>query len=105
MSDHKHDHDHCEHDAEEFDTIVLTDDEGNDHEFLHLDTLELEGSTYFVLMPMSGEDTDDEDAEEAIILKLGKDANGGEMLLDIEDDEEWEKVADAWECLVESEED
>ena len=27
------------------------------------------------------------------------------MLLDIEDDEEWEKVADAWENLVESEED
>jgi len=26
------------------------------------------------------------------------------MLLDIEDDEEWEKVADAWENLVESEE-
>ncbi|MCQ2027265.1 DUF1292 domain-containing protein, partial [Clostridium butyricum] len=102
--DHDHDHDH-EHDAEEFDTVVLTDDEGKDHEFLHLDTLEVDGSTYFVLMPISEEDSEDEDADEAIILKLGKDDEGGEMLLDIEDDEEWEKVADAWENLVESEED
>lgn len=100
MTDHPHNHD--EHDVEEFDTVILTDDEGKDHEFLHLDTLELDGSTYFVLMPIS-EDESEED--EAIILKLGKDAEGGEMLLDIEDDEEWEKVADAWENLVDSEED
>ncbi|HWQ40486.1 MAG TPA: DUF1292 domain-containing protein [Desulfosporosinus sp.] len=106
MTENPHDHNHDEHDAEEFDTVVLTDDEGKDHEFLHLDTLEIEGSTYFVLMPISEEESEDEDeeAEEAIILKLGKDAEGGEMLLDIEDDEEWEKVADAWENLVESEE-
>lgn len=97
---HHHDHDHEEHDAEEFDTVVLTDDEGKDHEFLDLDTLELEGSTYFLLMPISEEKSEDE----AIILKLGKDAEGGEMLLDIEDDGEWKKVADAWENLVESEE-
>jgi len=57
------------------------------------------------LMPISEDESEDEEAEEAIILKLGKDAEGGEMLLDIEDDEEWEKVADAWENLVESEDD
>ena len=101
---HHHDHDHEEHDAEEFDTVVLTDDEGKDHEFLDLDTLELEGSTYFLLMPISEEKSEDEDADEAIILKLAKDVEGGEMLLDIEDDGEWKKVADAWENLVESEE-
>lgn len=102
MAEHTHDHD--EQDFEEFDTVVLTDDEGKEHEFLHLDTLEVDGSTYFVLMPASEEDVEDEEAEEAIILKLEKDADGGEMLLDIEDDEEWEKVADAWESLVEAEE-
>lgn len=105
MTEKPHDHDQDEQDTEEFDTIVLTDDEGKDHEFLHLDTLEIEGSTYFVLMPISEDESEDEEADEAIILKLGKDAEGGEMLLDIEDDEEWEKVADAWENLVESEDD
>lgn len=108
-NDHKHDY--ClEQDFEEFDTIILTDDEGQDHEFLHIDTLDVEGSTYFVLMPISEGDEEsesesesqsesDEDADEAIILKLGKDDQGNDMLLDIEDDEEWEKVADAWENM------
>ena len=104
MTEHKCNHgcDH-DHDSEEFDTIILTDDDGLDHEFLHLDTLELEGSTYFVLMPIveGEEESEDEDADEAIILKLGKDDEGNEMLLDIEDDDEWEKVADAWENMEE----
>jgi uncharacterized protein YrzB (UPF0473 family) len=83
-------------DEEVFDVIVLNDDEGNENEFMHLATLEVEGSTYFVLLPVE-ETEDDEEEAEAIILKLGKDENGEDMLMDIEDDEEWEKVADAWE--------
>ncbi|AFV01436.1 MAG: DUF1292 domain-containing protein [Dehalobacter sp. 4CP] len=83
-------------DEEVFDVIVLNDDEGNENEFMHLATLEVEGSTYFVLLPVEETEEDEEEAE-AIILKLGKDENGEDMLMDIEDDEEWEKVADAWE--------
>ncbi len=81
---------------EAFDIVVLNDDEGNEHEFMHLATVEVEGNTYFVLLPVE-ETEDDDDEAEAIILKLGKDENGEDMLMDIEDDEEWEKVADAWE--------
>ncbi|NLI91819.1 MAG: DUF1292 domain-containing protein [Peptococcaceae bacterium] len=85
---------------EAFDIVVLNDDEGNEHEFMHLATVEVEGNTYFVLLPV--EETEDEDEEaEAIILKVGKDENGEDMLMDIEDDEEWEKVADAWEEMEE----
>jgi len=109
MSDHHDDHDHeHDHEVEEMDTVILTDEDGNEHEFLHLDTLEVEGSTYFILMPMVGETEDgetdeeaDEEADEAVIFKLGHDAEGNEMLLDIEDDEEWEKVADVWEAMDE----
>lgn len=81
---------------ETFDVVVLNDDEGNEHEFMHLGTVEVDGSTYFVLLPVEETEEDNEEAE-AIILKLGKDENGEDMLFDIEDDEEWEKVADAWE--------
>jgi len=81
---------------EAFDIVVLNDDEGNEHEFMHLATVEVEGNTYFVLLPVEETENDEEEAE-AIILKLGKDENGEDMLMDIEDDEEWEKVADAWE--------
>ncbi|MDD2234777.1 MAG: DUF1292 domain-containing protein [Desulfitobacteriaceae bacterium] len=100
-NDHNCGHDH---DMEEFDTIILTDEEGKDHEFLQLDTLDVDGSTYFILMPILGEEeaeSEDEDADEAIILKLGKDEQGNEMLIDIDDDEEWEKVADAWDNIGE----
>lgn len=99
-TDHKHDYD-LEQDFEEFDTIILTDDDGQDHEFLHIDTLDVDGSTYFVLMPISEdeESESEDDVDEAIILKLGKDDQGNDMLLDIEDDEEWEKVADTWENM------
>ncbi|RNC29314.1 MAG: hypothetical protein AWM53_00667 [Candidatus Dichloromethanomonas elyunquensis] len=81
---------------EAFDIIVLNDDEGHEHEFMHLATVELEGNTYFVLLPVEETEEDGEEAE-AIILKVSKDENGEDMLMDIEDDEEWEKVADAWE--------
>ncbi len=99
MSDHDHKHDH--EFEEELDTVVLTDENGEEHEFVHLETIELEGNTYFVLMPLTEEEEEADEADEAIILKLGKDDEGNDILLDIEDDEEWEKVADAWESLDE----
>jgi uncharacterized protein YrzB (UPF0473 family) len=85
---------------EAFDVVVLNDDDGNEHEFMHLATLEVDGNTYFVLLPVEETEDDDEEAE-AIILKLGKDENGEDTLMDIEDDEEWEKVAAAWEEMEE----
>ncbi|MDO4539712.1 MAG: DUF1292 domain-containing protein, partial [Syntrophomonadaceae bacterium] len=44
----------------------------------------------------------DEDDVEVLILKVVYDEEGHEFLADIEDDDEWEKVADAWQELVES---
>ena len=50
---------------EELDNIiVLTDDEGNDVEFEWLDTLEMNGQTYVVVLPT------EEDSEEVVILKM-----------------------------------
>ena len=51
---------------EELDNIVvLTDDTGKDTEFEWLDTVEMDNNQYIVLLP-----TDDENAEEVIILKM-----------------------------------
>lgn len=83
---------------EAYDIIVLNDDEGHEHEFMHLESLEVDGNTYYVLLPVDEAEEEDDEAE-AIILKLSKDENGEDMLMDIEDDEEWEKVVDAWEEL------
>ncbi|HZK43784.1 MAG TPA: DUF1292 domain-containing protein [Syntrophomonadaceae bacterium] len=91
---------------EEFPVLVLIDEEGFEHEFELLAELEIEDEVYRVLVPLGDlDDEDDEDDEiEVVILKAILDDEGNEILSDIEDDEEWEKVADAWQELVDSEE-
>jgi uncharacterized protein YrzB (UPF0473 family) len=82
--------------------VVLMDEEGVEHEFEVLDILEVDGAEYAILFPVEEGDNEDE-ADEAIILKIGVDENGEEILYEIEDDEEWEKVADAYDSMLEDE--
>ena len=80
-------------DFEEDEVIVLTDDEGKEHEFNLIDTITVNDKEYAILQPA--------EEEEAIILRFGIDDEGNEVLFDIEEDEEWEKVADAWQEMAE----
>ncbi|MHB8157126.1 MAG: DUF1292 domain-containing protein [Desulfocucumaceae bacterium] len=98
MTEHKHgDGDGCDC-GEHEEIITLIDENGEEKDFTVIDILELEGSEYAILLPV------DEESDEAIILKFAEDVEGNEILVDIEDDEEWEKVADAWEELMSQEE-
>lgn len=81
------------------DVITLIDENGEEKDFTVIDILELDGSEYAILLPV-----DDEDTDEAIILKFAQDNEGNEILVDIDDDEEWEKVADTWEEMMSREE-
>ncbi|MDD4775071.1 MAG: DUF1292 domain-containing protein [Syntrophomonas sp.] len=94
-------------DDEEFPILVLVDEDGEEHEFELLAELEVEDQNYRVLIPYSEEEPSEDDDEEVevVILKVVYDEEGNEYLGDIEDDEEWEKVADAWQELADSEED
>lgn len=74
------------------DVLILVDEEDQEHPFQMIDMVEVDDSQYAVLVPL--EEGSDED--EAIILKIVVDENGEEVLYDIEDDEEWEKVVDIW---------
>jgi uncharacterized protein YrzB (UPF0473 family) len=78
--------------SEEENIVILTDDEGQDHEFEVLQIMEIDDQEYAILLPLEQEGEEDE----AIILRIGVDENGEEVLFDIEDDEEWEMVAQAW---------
>lgn len=86
--------------------ITLVDEEGAEHDFEVIDVIEVDSEKYAILLPV----TEDEDAQledengEAIILKFATDDDGNEFLVDIEDNEEWEKVADAWEEMLDEEE-
>jgi len=81
-------------------TIILTDEEGQEHEFVVVDILEVEGSEYAILLPAGTGDT----GNEAIVLKVGRDEDGSEVLYEIEDEAEWEQAARAWEEAIAGEE-
>ncbi len=95
MSKHNHEHEW----EEEKDILTLVDEDGEEQDFAILDIVELEGSRYAILLPLDEEGEEEEEGE-AIILKYAKDGEGNEILVDIEDDEEWERVADAWEEMI-----
>lgn len=81
------------------DVVVLTDDDGEEVEFEHLDTIEYEGERYVVLLPVDEEESeDDEDGDAAgvLILKAEKvedaDADYDEEYVTIDDDDLLDKV-------------
>lgn len=68
--------------------ITLTDEEGNEIELEHLDTIEWDGTTYLSFFPVEqgGEDNPEEELG-LIILKVIEE-NGEDLLSTLESDEE-----------------
>jgi uncharacterized protein YrzB (UPF0473 family) len=85
-----------ETDEYEDEVIVLLDEEGNELECEVLHTFEFEGNGYVVLLPS--------DEDDPFILKIEKDENGNDIYAVIEDDEEFEKVSEAYDELLGEEE-
>ncbi len=68
--------------------VVLTDEEGNDKEFEHIDTVEMAGETYMAFIPA---DLQVDEEAEVVILKVVEE-DGDEILASVEDDEEADRV-------------
>ena len=78
---------------EERDNIIeLTDENGDNQQFEHLDTIEKDGTYYVALVPVLAEEPEDGEEEEVYIMKLVADKDGNEMLTFIEDDNELNEV-------------
>lgn len=71
------------------DVVTLTDEDGKDSEFCIIGIKELDGVTYYALTPLS-----EENSEEYVILKAEEDENGDITLNSIDDDEEFDRIAD-----------
>lgn len=84
--------------------VVLTDEDGNEVEFEHIDTLEDGGETYMAFIPA---DLASEEEAEVVILKIGME-DGEEILLTVDDEDEAERIyalfMDRLEDLYETEE-
>lgn len=102
--EHEHDGCDCGCEGEEIEILMLVDDDGEEHPFELIAELEIEDKTYVVVAPLDDEEEDEEEAEILILRATYDDEGNISYLADIEDDEEWEMVADAWQELVESEE-
>ena len=79
---------------------TLTDEDGNESDFELLATAEIDGVAYYALVP--AEDSDNEYAE-YVVLRREKDENGEDVLVTIEDDDEFDRVADYFDDLLTSE--
>lgn len=87
--------------ADDDDVITLTDEEGQDHDFVVVDVIEVRSKEYAILLPY--EAADDEEAE-AVILRVEKSPDGDDQLVEIEDENEWQAVVDAYEAVLDADE-
>lgn len=76
------------------DLYTLVDDDGNESTFELLDAMEVDGEEYFALTPYFENDGDAllQDSGEVVILKTAIDEAGEEIMMSIEDEEEYERI-------------
>ncbi|MCK9221653.1 MAG: DUF1292 domain-containing protein [Limnochordia bacterium] len=77
--------------------IILEDEEGKEHSFSLFEVLTVEDQTYAVLVPK------DDPEEGAIILRFEEDEEGLEVLVSIENDDEFARVVEALDEITEIE--
>ena len=73
----------------ESDIYTLTDEEGNESEYQLIGEEEIDGQFYIALVPL-------EENEEGcyVILKRSKDDDGEDVFVTIDDDDEFDRIAD-----------
>lgn len=79
------------------DFITITDEDGNEIELEHLDTIECDGAVYMAFFPVeeadeSGDAPQEEDEEAGLILLKVVEVDGEEQLATLEDEDELERV-------------
>ncbi len=78
------------------DIVTLSDDDGNEYTFEILDAIEDDENRYLALLPVYEDPSKIlDDSGELVIVKV-EEENGEEFFSEIEDDEEYEMVADAF---------
>ena len=82
-------------------TVTLTLDDGTELECVVLTIFEAADREYIALLPLDGNEAED---GEVYLYRYTEDANGNPDIQNIESDEEYEIVADAFDELLDTEE-
>lgn len=80
-------------DGDDSEIFLLTDENGKESRFELVGETELDGTVYYAMVPI------DEKTDEYVILKVVTDENGEDMLETIDDDDEFDKVADVFDDM------
>ena len=84
--------------TEDANIVSLIDEDGVEADFEIIGNIENEGTTYFALVPVEG------DGDEYVILKAihteGSDPDEFDDLVSIDDDEEFDRIADIFDDLL-----
>ena len=86
------------------DYITIADEEGNEFELEILDTLDLNGKSYTVFVPADIEEMDVNDPDYGLIFLRCREENGEEFFDSIDDDDELEEVYQAYQAILDAEE-
>lgn len=78
------------------DIVTLSDDNGKEYTFEVLDAIETDTGRYLAMLPIYDDPKDSlNDSGELVIVKVGEEEDG-EYYYEIEDDDEYETIADAF---------
>ena len=84
---------------------TLVDEEGNEKLFELIDVLEEDGKVYFALIPHAENPEELLEECELVVLAVQQSEDGGDILVPIESDEEYERIAEIFIQRLEEEED
>ena len=79
------------------DIVTLSDDDGKEYTFEVLDAIETDTGRYLAMLPVYDTPQDTLYVSGVlVIVKAGEEENGDEYYYEIEDDDEYETIADAF---------
>lgn len=85
------------------DIVILVDENGDEVEFEHIDTIEMNGNEYVVLAALEEEESEEKDEEEVVILKIEHSEDGEDSFVTIDDDDELDDVFEEFQARMEEE--
>jgi uncharacterized protein YrzB (UPF0473 family) len=81
----------------EIEIYTLTEDDGKESDFELIGRVDLDGQTYVALAPIDADEELDEDEEGGFVVLKVVEEDGEEVFVTIDDDDEFDRVADIFE--------
>ena len=85
--------------------FTLVDEDGSEIEFEKIGEVSIGEKTYFAMIPADSAEKAEDDGGfcEYVVLRLEKDENGEDTLVSVDDDEEFDNVADVFDDMLSEE--